>query len=112
MGAVEILNLRQAFDERQSNAIAQFFDTNAASKRDIEGLRLEIEKVRGELKIEIEQLRSELKLDITEVRREIEQLSAETEKMRADLTGTILRVQVGGVISIGLIIALVRIVAP
>ena len=120
MGAVEILNLRQAFDERQSAAIAQFFDANAATKRDIEEVRLEIEKVRAEiekvrsdlgtgiekvradLSVEIESVRAELKADIAGVRRDIEQV-------RADLAEKLLRYQVGGVVSIGVIIALVRI---
>ena len=88
MGAVEILNLRQAFDEEQASALASFFDANLASKADLE-------RVRADLTVELEKLRGELKKDIAET--------------KADLTRTILTVQVGGVISIGLIIALVRI---
>ena len=121
MGAVEILNLRQAFDEKQSNAIAQFFDANAASKRDIEELHLEIEKVRAEtaqvrvevekVRAEIEKVRAELKVDIAEVRGEVEKVRSEVEKVRAELSDKMLRYQIGGVVSVGLIIALVRVFA-
>ena len=96
MGANEILNLRQAFDEEQATALASFFDANLAAKADVEKVRadltVEIEKVRADLLAQIESVRAKLKTDIAET--------------KADLTKTILTVQVGGVISIGLMIAL------
>lgn len=102
MGAIEILNLGEAFDEKQSRAIAQFFDSNAATKRDIEEVKLEIENVRAELKGDIEKVRAELEIARAELKSDI-------EKVRADLADKMLRYQIGGVISIGLIIALVRV---
>ena len=81
MGVVEILRLRQAFSDEQSEALAQFIDANLATKKDIEELRLEIERVRAELRVDI-------------------------EKTRADLAEKMLRYQVGGTISIGIFLVL------
>ena len=96
MGAVEILNLTQAFDDKQSEAIARFFDANAAAKKDIEAVRLEIEKVRADLKSDIEAVRTDVEKLRLEVQRDL-------EAVRKDLAEKMLRYQVAGVISLAII---------
>lgn len=107
MGAVEILNLTQAFDDKQSEAIARFFDANAAAKKDIEAVRLEIEKVRADLKSDIEAVRADLKSNIEAVRTDVEKLRLEVQRdleaVRKDLAEKMLRYQVAGVISLAII---------
>jgi hypothetical protein len=105
MGATEILNLREAFDAKQSEAIARFFDSNAATKRDVEEVRLEIGRLRSEVNGEIEKPRFELKGEIEKLRFE---LKSDFEKMRADLADKMLRYQIGGVISIAIILGALR----
>ncbi len=64
----------------------------AELKIDIEGVRLEVEKVRAEIekvRAETEKIRSELKTDIEGVRLEVEKVRAETEKVRSELKSDI-----------------------
>ncbi len=79
---------------------AQRMPLDVARRRDVEEVRLEIEKVRAELTAQIEQVRAELIAQIEQVRAEltaqIEQVRAEVEKVRADLTREIEKVRVEG----------------
>ncbi len=90
---------------------AQRMPLDVARRRDVEEVRLEIEKVRAELIAQIEQVRAELTAQIEQVRAEltaqieqvraeltaqIEQVRAEIEKVRADLAREIEKVRVEG----------------
>jgi hypothetical protein len=53
-------------------ALAEYFDSQMATKQDIANLHVEIEKVRSDLSRDIEQLRSELGRDIAHLRSDVD----------------------------------------
>ena len=60
MSATALLNLSKAgFTDAQVTALAEYFDSQIATKGDIANLRLEIEKVRSDLEIKIADSRTE-----------------------------------------------------
>src|SRR5580692_11021770 len=83
MSATALLNLSKAgFTDAQVTALAEYFDSQMATKDDVAELKLESEKVRSEIekvRWEIEKVRSELKLDIAKVRSDLEVKIADTK---------------------------------
>jgi hypothetical protein len=100
MSATAILRLKSAFNDQQAEALAGLFDEHLATKTDIEGLRestrLEIEKLRADLDHKLEMLRADVQRDLA--------------KNEAHVAQTIMRYQVGGVLSIGVLLALFRVI--
>jgi len=85
--------LKQTFGPENALLLMEYWSQrmplDVARRRDVEEVRLEIEKVRAELTAQIEQVRAELTA-------QIEQVRAEVEKVRADLTREIEKVRVEG----------------
>ncbi|HZK91272.1 MAG TPA: hypothetical protein VFC56_14095 [Stellaceae bacterium] len=79
MSASAVLNHSKAgFTDAQVTALAEYFDSQMATKGDIAELKLDI----ADVKLEIEKVRSELKLDIEKVRSDLDVKIADT---RTDL---------------------------
>lgn len=118
MSASAILRLQKVgFTAEQVEALADFMDTQAASKSDV----LE---VKSELKADIAELRNELKADIAEVRSESKAdfasvhaaLQAESAERRSEMKMLEQRmvIKMGGmmVVLAGLILAGMRLLLP
>ena len=77
MSATAILNLSKAgFTEAQVTALAEYFDSQMATKADVAELKLEIEKVRAE----IEKVRADLEVRIAGVEIQIADAKADIIK--------------------------------
>ena len=111
--------LDHAFDDEQKVAIWRFLERNAASRRSIEEVRLEIEKLRAEttglradLTVQVERLRADSVVEIEklrgETRTEIAKVNERISKLDSDLSAKLLRYQVGGAVSLAIFIAVVR----
>lgn len=118
LSASAILRLQKVgFTAEQVEALADFMDTQAASKSDV----LE---VKSELKADIAELRNELKADIAEVRNELKAdfasvhaaLQAESAERRSEMKMLEQRmaIKMGGmmVVLAGLILAGMRLLLP
>ena len=72
MSATAVLNLSKAgFTDAQVTALAEYFDSQMATKEDIATLHAEIERVRADLSRDIEQIRTDLGRDIEQVRTDL-----------------------------------------
>jgi hypothetical protein len=79
MSAIALLNLSKAgFTDAQVTALAEYFDSQMATKGDIAELKLEM----ADVKLEIERVRSGLSIEIAQVRSDLEVKIADT---RAEL---------------------------
>jgi|GEM_PF-2546104 len=106
MGAVAFIQLQRAFSPEQVEALANFMDTQAATKADLaevkSELKAELTKVRSELKAELAEVRSELKADIAEVRSDVrllEQRLVQVEQRMTIKLGTMLFLLAGAIIA-------------
>jgi hypothetical protein len=71
MSATALLNLSKAgFTDAQVTALAEYFDSQMATKDDVSELKLDFEKVRSELKLDIEKVRSDLEVKIVDSKAE------------------------------------------
>src|SRR5712691_3525313 len=73
MSSTAILKLAESgFTEAQVRALAEFFDSQMATKTDIAEVKYDIEKVRADLSAEIERIRADLSAEIARVRADLE----------------------------------------
>ena len=77
------------FETSQAEALVSVFGGpvagNAATKGDMQDLRVEMKDLRAEMKTEIAQLRDELKVESTERRADVARLSREIAEVRGDI---------------------------
>ncbi len=73
MSSTAILKLAESgFTEAQVRALAEFFDSQMATKTDIAEVKHEIAEIKAELKYDIEKVRADLTFDIAGVRADLE----------------------------------------
>lgn len=113
MGAVAFIQLQRAFSPEQVEALANFMDTQAATKADLaeakSELKAELAEAKSELKAELAEVRSELaevrselKADIAEVRSDVrllEQRLVQIEQRMTIKLGTMLFLLAGAIIA-------------
>ena len=69
MSATAILNLSKAgFTEAQVTALAEYFDSQMATKADIAELKFDIEKLRAEVATDLAKLPADLEVKIAEAK--------------------------------------------
>lgn len=89
MGASAILKLQKVgFSVEQGEALADFMDTQAASKIDLEAAKGDLKSDIAGVKGDLELTRSELKAEIADVKAE---LKAEIAAVRTDLEASVHR---------------------
>ncbi len=107
MSASAILKLQKVgFTAEQVEALADFMDTQAASKADLErvasGLKAELAETKAELKADIAKTKAELKADIADVRSDVKFLE---QRMTIKLGGMM-------IIAVGILMAAIRYLPP
>jgi hypothetical protein len=104
MSMAQVLKLKPAFTDEQAQVLAELFDEEGATKKDVTALSVDVEKLRIELKSEVEKLRAELKADIERLRLEVQRdIKAAEARLIAWMFGQ-------GAAIIGILFALLRFV--
>ena len=110
MSSTAILKLAErGFSETQVRALAEFFDSQMATKTDIAGLKYDIEKVRADLSAEIERVRADLSIEIARLRADLELKIAALDVKIADANSNTIKWVAGLMVPQGAaIVALIK----